>query len=227
MIPISLKIDEGRPCLVVGGGQVALRKVRWLMACGAQVVAVSREFDPGFDEVVRRHPARVTMHREDYEAIDPALELSRFQLVIAATDDAGINSAVAEEARRVGVPVNVVDRPELCSFYVPAVVQRGDLQIAVTTSGAAPSLAARIRRELEEQYPDGYGTFAAAIGIVRRELSHRGLAAALRGELLAYLSPREVADSLAGQSLEACAGRLRQLAEAWIAPGEDRPDEER
>jgi precorrin-2 dehydrogenase / sirohydrochlorin ferrochelatase len=182
MIPICLKTDLARPCLVVGGGELALRKIAWLLDCGAQVEVLSPDFVGELDELATKESEKVKLRREEYPAGD--LAGGRYQLVIAATDQPQVNRAVAEDARRASVPVNVVDQPELCTFYVPAVVQRGDLQIAISTSGASPSLAARIRGELDEKYPPWHEIYVAALGIMRREIIDRPMDAAKRHQLL-------------------------------------------
>jgi len=216
MIPICLKTDPGRPCLVVGGGPVALRKVVWLLECGARVEVLSPDFEGELEALGLREPEKVKLRRDAYSPDDWAGDLARFQLVIAATDNPKVNRAVAQDARRSGVPVNVVDQPELCAFYVPAVVQRGDLQIAVLTSGASPSLAARIRGELEEAYPAWYEIYALALGILRREINQRPLDASEKLGLLSTLASRSVAEELKMQDLDHCLEQLRRLAATWL-----------
>src|SRR6188508_23706 len=128
--PLMLKVKD-EPCLVVGGGAVALQKARALRRAGAAVVAVSPSFSPPFRRLAVRRL------RRRFRAGDVAGHV----LVIAATDSPDVNRAVFAAASARGIPVNVVDVPELCSFIVPAIVRRGPVVVAVSTGGQSPSLA--------------------------------------------------------------------------------------
>jgi siroheme synthase-like protein len=127
-----------RPCLVVGGGRVALEKTRGLLECGARVTVVAPEIDPELLDL----PVRFVEGR--YAAAD----LERQWLVIAATSDRDVNRAVKADADRLGILCNVADDPELCSFILPAVHRIDPLAIAVSTGGASPALAQRLRDEI-------------------------------------------------------------------------------
>lgn len=155
--PIAVDVT-GKPCLIIGGGEVAYRKLVALVECGAVVTVISPEIDP------RMEPFEGTtlIHRK----FQPG-DTTGYVLVFAATRDRAVNAAVYEEAVSNNVPVNVVDDPELCSFIVPAVVRRGDLMIAVTTSGKSPALSKKIRRELQECYGPEYGAFVDLMGELR------------------------------------------------------------
>jgi siroheme synthase-like protein len=133
---------EGRSCLVVGGGPVGLEKSLGLLACGAAVTVVAPELEPGFAEL------DVELLQRSYEPAD--LE-GRF-LVIAATSDTDLNRRVYADAERRSMLCNVADVPELCSFILPAVHREGPIAIAVSTGGASPALAQRIRDEVAERY---------------------------------------------------------------------------
>ena len=146
---VSLNLEE-TPCLVVGGGAVALRKVESLIAAGARVKVVSPEVAPEIEALEEVEIARRKFRLDDLPG--------RF-LVISATDDREVNEKVAGEARRRGILVNVVDVPDLCNFFVNSQVRRGDLTISVSTGGASPALAKRIRKELERQYGEEYADF--------------------------------------------------------------------
>ncbi len=160
MYPISLHVT-GRQALVVGGGEVARRKVGALLAAGAQVRVVAPELCPGLAELA--HTGRVGWHRGRYETAD----LDGVWLVIGATDDPDVNAQVAAEAEARGLLVNIVDQPDLCNFTVPAVLQRGGLTIAVSTGGSSPALARRLREELEERYGPAYGVLSDLLGELR------------------------------------------------------------
>jgi len=145
--PIFLKLDRV-PCLVVGAGQVAARKLGSLLAASALVTVVAPEAVPEIRRLARE--GRIAWRERPYR---PG-ELEGFRLVIAASGSGEVNRQVFEEAARLGVPVNTVDDPEHCSFFVPAVVRRGPLTLAISTSGTAPYLSRRLREHLESRlYP--------------------------------------------------------------------------
>ncbi len=129
--PVNL-IVEARRCLVVGGGEVAARKVAGLRACGAEVHVVA----PEVCEAVRAQPG-VTWEGRAYRASD----VQGCRLVVAATDDGGVNAAVYRDSEAAGVWVNGADDPAHCSFTLPSVIRRGSLLIAVSTGGRSPALA--------------------------------------------------------------------------------------
>jgi precorrin-2 dehydrogenase/sirohydrochlorin ferrochelatase len=147
--PVSLNL-AGASCLVAGGGGVALRKVESLLASGARVTVVSPEILREIETL-----EGVELIRREFRPTD--LE-GRF-LVISATDKREVNEAVARAARERRMLVNVVDVPELCNFYVNSLVRRGDLAISISTGGASPALAKKIRKDLEERYGDEYARF--------------------------------------------------------------------
>jgi siroheme synthase-like protein len=161
--PIAIDLT-GKECLVVGGGNVALRKVLALLEVGAQVTVVSSNTDPEIE-----CQDGVNLLSRDYRAGDVA----GYALVFAATDDRALNSAISTEARDMGIPVNVVDDPELCSFVVPAIVRRGDLVIAITTSGRCPAISKRIRQELENRYGLEYAEYIELLGEIRERVKER------------------------------------------------------
>ena len=129
---------EGRRCLVVGGGSVALEKVRGLVACGARVTVVAPEVEPELFELP------VQVHRRGYLRVDLA---GRF-LVVVATSDEALNARIAAHAEEENLLCNVVDTPDLCTFILPAVHRQGPIAVAVSTGGTSPALAQRIRDEV-------------------------------------------------------------------------------
>ena len=155
--PINLALG-GCDCLVVGGGAVALRKVRTLVACGAHVAIVSPEFCPELEAL-----EGVQLIQDEFA--DEHAEGAT--LVFAATDDPAVNSRVAHAARSRGALVNVADTPAECDFIVPSTLTRGGLTISVCSGGAAPALSRRIREGLEEQFPDSYADFVALLAELR------------------------------------------------------------
>jgi precorrin-2 dehydrogenase/sirohydrochlorin ferrochelatase len=147
-VPYSISLSlEKAPVLVVGGGTVALRKIESLIASGARVHVVSPHMLPEIEALEEVQITKRTFRARDLDG--------RF-LVVSATNDRTVNEAVAKAALKRSMLVNVVDVPELCNFYVNSQVRRGDLVISISTGGASPALAKRIRKELERQYGEEY-----------------------------------------------------------------------
>lgn len=161
--PISLNIED-RLCLVVGGGQVAERKARSLLECGAKVRLVSPAVTGGLRELAGE--GRVEYIEDTYrkEHLEGAF------LVIGATGSDEVNARVSADSMEKGLLVNVVDDPPRGNFYVPAVVRRGPLQIAVSTDGKSPLLSRKIKDQLEEIFPGGYGEVVSLIGRIREKV---------------------------------------------------------
>ena len=141
LYPIFLDLSDRR-CVVVGGGEVANRKARKLLQARARVVVISPEVGAELESVA------VEVHRRPYREGD----LEGAYLAFAATDSREVNAAVAREAEERGIPVNVADRPSDGAFALPSTLRRGGLQVAVSTGGASPTLARRIKNELEEAF---------------------------------------------------------------------------
>lgn len=165
--PIFLDL-KGRPCLVVGGGEVAQRKVASLTEAGARVRVVSPSLTPELRSLAEN--GEIEHQPRPFSSGD----LQGVFLAIAATDDPKVNRQVAEAARRAGVLVNVVDEPSQCDFIVPAVLRRGELVIAVSTGGLSPALARRVREELERSFGPEYARLAELVSHLRRELREQG-----------------------------------------------------
>ena len=154
----------GRKAVVIGGGKVAERKVAVLLDCGAAVELVSPELTEALAGWERE--GRLRVQRRGFLEGDT----SGAWLVIAACGEEAVNRQVFEEAERGGIFCNVVDEPELCSFQVPAVVQRGAMQIAISTGGVSPALAKRLRQELETQLGPWHETFLAGLSELREHI---------------------------------------------------------
>ena len=167
--PVFLDIRRRR-CLVVGGGQVARRKAESLLEGGAEVSVISPKLCPGLAEL--GEGGRITLIQRQYRDGD----LEGAFLAIAATDDSETNARVAMEARSGGVLVNVVDDAARSDFIAPSCLRRGDVVIAVSTSGSSPALARRLRTRLEEEFGNEYAALAEVVGQVRAELKRRGTA---------------------------------------------------
>jgi len=163
LYPVFLKL-EGRKVLIVGGGSVAQQKIEAVLRSATDVTVIAPRLNDRIrawtDEGRLRHVA------QEFRA-----GMARgYFLVIAATDSEPVNRAVYEEARNAGALVNAVDDPDYSNFYAPAVVSRGDFQIAISTGGASPALAQQVRRELEDKYGVEYGPWTAWLGRARAAL---------------------------------------------------------
>lgn len=164
LFPIFLKL-KGRRALVVGGGAMAVLRARQLIAAGAEVTIVSPEVTAEIEDLAEAES--IDLIRRGFERNDLS---KRYFIVIAATNDAEAQRAAFEEAEHHGILCNVVDNPGCCNFYTPAVVQRGDLKIAISTSGRSPSLAGKLREYLEEAIPDNAANLAETVGRLRSKL---------------------------------------------------------
>ena len=165
--PLFLDVSRRR-CVVVGGGNVAERKVARLVACGARVEVVGRDLTPMLANLKRE--GRITHLDADYQE---AFIRDAF-LVIGATDSDAVNERISRDARRLRILVNIVDDPERCDFILPSVVERGDLAIAVSTGGKSPALARKLRMELEKTYGPEYATLLRILGALREKVIARG-----------------------------------------------------
>jgi siroheme synthase-like protein len=152
---------SGRPCLVVGGGSVGLEKVEGLLACGAEVTLVA----PRAGEELAEYAREGSIRREEREFRDSDLD-GKF-LAIAATSVTEVNISVYEGAERRAMLCNVVDVPPLCSFILPAIVRQGPLAIAISTAGASPALAKRMKREIAAAYGEPYARLAVILNEAR------------------------------------------------------------
>jgi precorrin-2 dehydrogenase / sirohydrochlorin ferrochelatase len=152
---------SGRRCVVVGGGEVGLEKVEGLLACDGRVVLVAPEAVPGLEALAAE--GSIEWLRREYRADD----LEGTFVVIAATGDTDVNIAVHEDAERRAMLVNVVDVPPLCNFILPAIVRTGPLAIAISTAGASPALAKRIKAEIAAAYGEPYARLAVLLNDAR------------------------------------------------------------
>jgi len=143
---------EGRKCVVVGGGHVGLRKARALVKCGANVMVIACKDSQ--DVMPIQDMGLIEVKETDYAASD----LDGAFIVVAATDDPRLNRRIVSDARAAGALANSVDDPEYCDFIVPATVRRGELALCVSTGGASPMLAAKIKRRLENDFGPEYAT---------------------------------------------------------------------
>jgi precorrin-2 dehydrogenase/sirohydrochlorin ferrochelatase len=163
LFPMFVKL-EGRACLVVGAGSVGEPKISSLVASAASVRVIAPRATSAVAEWARN--GSIAWEARDFNTSD----LDGVFLVIAATSSREVNETIFSEARRQNILCNVVDDPEHCDFYYPAVVRRGDLQLVISTNGQSPALAQRIRRELEIQFGPEYEAWLEELGKARQRL---------------------------------------------------------
>jgi precorrin-2 dehydrogenase/sirohydrochlorin ferrochelatase len=169
--PVNLDL-AGKRCVVVGGGEVAERKVERLLDCGAHVTVVGRALTTAL--AAKKAAGQLDHIDMDYEAgvLDGAF------LIIGATDRGDVNERISKDAMARGLLVNIVDDPERCNFILPSLVRQGDLSIAISTGGNSPALAKKLRQELEGQYGPEYQTLIRIMGTLRQKIIARGQCAA-------------------------------------------------
>ena len=164
--PVTLLL-AGRRGVVVGGGLVAERKARDLLAAGARVTVVAPEVTKGLDALARAGEVRLIRR-----AVEPT-DLDGAHLVILATDDGELNARLSAQCEERGLLVNVVDCPELGNFHVPATMTRGPVTVAISTGGASPALARRLRETIEAVVGEEHGALAELMGELRAEVKAR------------------------------------------------------
>ena len=152
----------GRRCLVVGGGDIGLEKVEGLLACDADVTLLAPVAHPRLEELAQE--GSITWEKREYGGAD---ELEGAFMVIACTDDTDVNIDVFDDAERRAMLVNIVDVPPLCNFILPAIVRTGPLAIAISTAGASPALAKRMKRQVSELFGEEYARLAIILNDAR------------------------------------------------------------
>ena len=165
-LPLFYQLHD-KPCLIVGGGKVALRKARLLYGAGAKLTVVA----PDVIGELRRQVA--DSGGEVLERAYRSTDLDNHFLVVAATDDESLNRRVSDDAHRLRIPVNVVDNPQLCSFIFPAIIDRSPIVVAVSSGGKSPVLARLLRSRIESLIPSAYGQLAAIVGSFRERVKQR------------------------------------------------------
>jgi len=161
--PVNLDILN-RKCLVVGGGSVGTRKVITLLDCGATIIVVSPVASEKLLELADN--SVITLKKRPYQTSD----LDGTFLVIGATDDEELNRQISADAEKLNMLCNIADRPEVCNFILPSIVNRGDLVISISTSGKSPAFAKKLRKELEKQFGEEYAEFLRLMGAIRKKL---------------------------------------------------------
>lgn len=198
LFPMFLKL-EGKRCVVVGAGKVGEPKIGGLLETGARVHVVALDASPAVREWARE--GRIELDLRPFHPDD----LNGAFLAVVATSSRSLNERIYDQAQRRGVMCNVVDVPDLCDFFYPAVVRRGDLQIAVSTAGQSPSLAQKIRQELEKQYGPGYADWVAELGQTRKLILASDLEREKKLDLLHSLASREAVEAALAEQPELAA----------------------
>jgi len=188
LFPMFVKL-AGRPCLVVGAGKVGEPKIGGLIDTGARIRVVAIEASPAVREWAR--DGKVELELRPFSADD----LDGVFLTVVATTSSRLNESIYREAQRRGMLCNVVDVPDCCDFFYPAVVRRGDLQIAISTAGQSPSLAQKLRQQLEKQFGDGYAAWVTELGETRKLILASDLDKERKLELLHSLASREAVEA--------------------------------
>jgi precorrin-2 dehydrogenase/sirohydrochlorin ferrochelatase len=193
--PVMLDV-RGRIAIVVGGDRVAADKAAALSASGAQVSVIHPTF---CDELLRQaENQRVTLRRKAYEPGD----LAGAFVVVAATNDAQLVEVIWTETQKNAQLVNIVDIPERCSFIMPSILRRDQLTIAVSTEGASPSLAKRIRQNLEEIFPLAYGPYLRLAALARMHLRKNGVSYERRDDFFSDFFTSDVLARLVEEDVE-------------------------
>ncbi len=195
LFPMFMKL-AGRQCLVVGAGKVGEPKIEGLLETGAIIRVVSIDASATVREWARA--GRIELELRSFVPDD----LAGAFLAVVATSSRNLNERIYHEAQRRGVLCNVVDVPDLCDFFYPSIVRRGDLQIAVSTAGKSPSLAQRIRKQLEKQFGPGYAAWVAELGETRKHILASSLDKERKLDLLHSLASKDALDAALAESRE-------------------------
>jgi precorrin-2 dehydrogenase/sirohydrochlorin ferrochelatase len=194
--PIYLDIKD-KKCLVVGGGSVGTRKVETLLECGAKVTVISIDAS---EKLKKLSNSRVIQLEKRAFQIN---DLEGVFLVVGATDDEDLNVRIhaAAESRR--VLCNIADRPEVCNFILPSIVNRGDLIISISTSGKSPAFAKKLRKQLEAQFGNEYAEFLNLMGVIRKKLLSKDREPEAHKHLFEQLIETDLVQMLKNADIEA------------------------
>jgi precorrin-2 dehydrogenase / sirohydrochlorin ferrochelatase len=213
--PVLLDLS-GKKAVVIGGGKVGQRKIETLLEYGAAVHVISRDLTPDLQRLLKSGDIKLLA-----EEFDESLILDAF-LVVIATNDMTLNRRISLIAREKNILVNAVDQPEECSFIVPSVIKRGDLLIAVSTSGKSPALARKVREGLEDKFGDEYGYFLKIMGKIRKELISGSMPEAERTRIFHDLVDSPVLELLRTMDMSAIASELGTILKKEISSNDVR-----
>jgi precorrin-2 dehydrogenase/sirohydrochlorin ferrochelatase len=208
LYPINLKV-ESRLCTIIGGGRVAVRKAASLLECGAEVKVISPALDPEFEMYHGRFEHVARPYRWG--------DLEGSFLAIAATDEEETNRAVEEEAHGRHLLLNVVDKPEQCNFYVPSTIRRGELLITVSTGGELPALSKRLRRRLQEEFPEEWAEALTLLGEARRRVIASVSDEAKKSECLGELAALDLVTPLREGGPEQARAEIEKCISRYLA----------
>jgi len=203
---------KNKKAVVVGGGLVAQRKIDTLLACGADVHIISRDLTPELQKYLSEGKISLLGREFSENYLKDAF------IVIAATDDSALNRMVSKIAREKGMLVNVVDQPMDCNFIVPSVIKRGDLLIAVSTSGKSPAMARRIRERLSRQFGGEYGDFLTLLGKLRKEILSKGLSQEENSRIFHELVDSPILESIRRKDWKDIASNLERILQMRFSP---------
>lgn len=207
--PLLISI-AGKKCVVIGGGKVALRKVVTLLEYGAAVVVVAPEITREIKSLAARD--RILLRQRKVKKND----LRGAALIFAGTNDREVNSRIACWAAELGIPVNVVDKPEFCSFIMPAILRRGTLQIAVSTEGEFPGLAQKVRDRIAEVIPASYEVFLKLLARYRRMIIAAALDEKTKQRLISSLREKEIYELFQRKGKRATEKALAKLLDKMV-----------
>ncbi|MFN4196443.1 MAG: bifunctional precorrin-2 dehydrogenase/sirohydrochlorin ferrochelatase [Caldimicrobium sp.] len=209
--PIFLKL-ENKEVVVIGGGKVAERKINTLLEYGAKVKVISPELTPRLKDLAEK--GKILWVNRAYQKGD----LEGAYLVIAATNDPGTQKAVFSEAEEKKIPCNVVDNPEYCSFIVPSTIKRGDLTIAISTGGANPAVARRIRESLEEYFGKEFELYLVLMKKIREEILKSNLSQEQKENKIQIFALAPLADYIKNKNFSLLYTILEKEGLAYLLP---------
>jgi len=214
--PYPLMINlQGRRVIVVGGGRVALRKVAGLLESGAEVAVISPEMEPGLEELARQDAIVWVRKCFDELLLDSYSDIA---LIFGTTNSREVNVAIYEEAAKRKIPCNIADVPDLCTFIVPAVINQGDLMIAVSTGGSSPALARRIREDLSRRFGPEYAEMTRIMGEVRKLVLGTGNSSDENKKVFLEIVDSEILPAIKDNDWERALEILRTILPQNIAP---------
>ena len=205
--PVYLNL-KGRRVVVIGGGEVAERKVESLLGTGANIVVISPRVTQRLESLA--NDARLELQKRPFASGD----CNGARLVLSATDDAGLSDAVFKEGHAAGALVNTADQPALCDFIMPAVVRRGDIAIAISTGGASPGLAARLRSKIARLIGPEYARLAKMLSEARPEIRRRVHTEDERKALHYRILDSDIMERLKANDAAGAERRLREIIES-------------
>lgn len=215
LLPVMLRV-QGKRCVVIGGGEVAAQKVQPLVECGAEVVIVSPDLCDELAVLVQEGKAHWIPQSYEASVLDGAF------LVFACTDDNAVNRQVFADCEARRIWCNVVDVPNLCSFFMPSILRRGELVVAVSTSGNSPAFARQVRLFLERIIGDEFGTLTALLGELKDEVRRKLPMIEARRQFVCKVWESDIWQHLRDGDLKAARECLRACLTTTVAQGDDR-----